>query len=93
MLFMLVMHIIMSIITNNFLGLQHTTIFENGSAQCNMCGKTFGRKDNCVRHVTTVHLEDSKPETCDCSVCGKIFKNLQSLKTHMRVVHSIYSTK
>jgi len=74
-------------------GLLHTTILENGSAQCNICGKMFGRKDNCVRHITTVHLEASKPDNCDCTVCGKIFKNLQSLKTHLRVVHSIFSTK
>jgi len=51
-------------------GLLHTTILENGSAQCNICGKMFGRKDNCVRHITTVHLEASKPDNCECTDCN-----------------------
>jgi len=76
-------------------GLQHSEIrvYDDGSAECLMCGKKFGRKDSCARHIAHVHGDSVNPETCSCSFCGKIFKNLQSLKTHMRVLHSIYSTK
>ena len=65
----------------NFLGLQQTEtrIFEDGSAECNICGKKFGRKDSCARHIAHVHGETSNPVGCDCSLCGKILKNLQRL--------------
>jgi len=76
-------------------GLKHTEIrvFDDGSAECLMCGKKFGRKDSCARHITHVHGDSINPDACSCSLCGKIFKNVQSLKTHLRVLHSIYSTK
>ena len=78
-----------------FTGLEktETKVFEDGSAQCNICGKSFGRKDSCARHITHVHGESNNSGFCDCSYCGKVFKNLQSLKTHLRGVHGIYSSK
>jgi len=69
------------------------TVFGDGTAQCNLCGKTFARKYECSRHVRTVHEEMAMPAAISCSVCEKMFKNAQSLKTHMRCVHSLYSTK
>jgi len=70
-----------------------TRIFDDGSAECNICGKKFVRKDSCARHIAHVHGDSSNQVICNCSVCGNTFKNLQSLKTHMRVLHSIYSSK
>jgi len=69
------------------------TVFDDGTAQCNLCGKKFARKYECSRHVKTVHEEITVPASISCSICGKIFKNSQSLKTHMRGVHYVYSTK
>ena len=89
------MNIFVVIISIHFVGLQQTEtrVFEDGSAQCNICGKNFGRKDSCARHIAHVHGESINPVAPNCSLCGKNFKNVQSLKTHMRVVHSIFSTK
>ena len=81
------------IIPENILGLQYTEILEDNSAQCRLCGKSFARKNNCVRHVTTVHMEENQNALSNCAYCGKQFKNDPSLKTHLRVVHSIYSSK
>lgn len=67
------------------------TIFEDGTAQCNLCGKSFSRKYECARHMKTVHAEHSKLEKC--SICEKNFKNLQCLKAHMRGSHYVYSSK
>jgi len=66
-------------------------VYEDGTALCNLCGKTFSRKYECARHMKTVHAEPSKLEKC--YVCHKNFKNLQCLKAHMRGSHSVYCPK
>jgi len=71
--------------------IDNETVFEDGSAQCNLCGKSFSRKYECARHIKTVHDEHCKPEKC--SICEKNFKNMQCLKAHLRGSHYVYSSK
>ena len=50
--------------------------------RCRACGKSFGRLDNCKRHIKSAHLE---VDQVACSKCGKYYKNQRSAREHYRV--------
>jgi hypothetical protein len=47
---------------------------------CNLCDKTFSRKDNYKRHVDTVHTDSCR---FSCEICKKEFKWKSSCKKHL----------
>ncbi|KAJ8667993.1 hypothetical protein QAD02_009656 [Eretmocerus hayati] len=51
---------------------------------CDLCSKSFDRKDHRDRHLTT----HSDEQTVTCKVCGNGFKTDQNLKDHMLRKHS-----
>ena len=52
--------------------------------RCVCCGKEFGTRSSCRRHVETLHYV---PPRQDCELCGKILKNKNSHQNHMIMVH------
>ena len=50
---------------------------------CDLCDKTFGRKDALQMHRDNIHFK----KTFDCDKCGKSFGHKNSLKVHMENVH------
>lgn len=51
---------------------------------CEVCSKSFGRRDHLTRHMKTVHLRST---TYPCSVCSESLANKQELICHFRTVH------
>jgi len=52
--------------------------------RCLCCGKEFGTRSSCRRHVETLHYATPSQ---DCQLCGKILKNKNSHQNHMIMVH------
>ena len=52
--------------------------------RCLCCGKDFGTKSSCRRHVETLHYETP---SLGCELCGKTLKNKNSHQNHMIMVH------
>ena len=61
----------------------------NKDYECDICHKTFSRKDNLARHQKR-HSNSSEHE---CSDCGKVFKRKANLQTHMKNKHTASATK
>ena len=75
----------------------HDSMFDNVS--CDLCPKTFDRKDNLNRHVKDVHemvvegklvLVESKKEIPYFEMCSTSFSHRSSLKRHMNSKHKGY---
>ena len=52
--------------------------------RCVCCGKEFGTRSSCRRHVETLHYATPSQ---NCELCGKILKNKNSHQNHMIMVH------
>jgi len=52
--------------------------------RCLCCGKEFGTRSSCRRHVETLHYATPSQ---GCQLCGKILKNKNSHQNHMIMVH------
>jgi len=55
----------------------------NGLWECNICGRTFIRKNHVTTHVL-IHNEEPVP----CPECTSILKTKDSLKKHIQLVHT-----
>ena len=51
---------------------------------CQKCGKIFGDRSNCRRHIRAMHTHET-PEAC--AICGNVLKNKNSLMCHIRQYH------
>ena len=60
-----------------------TNLFRNS---CDICGKTYGRKDNLIRHMKLCHSEEQGHH--ECKICEKSFPTELHLKTHKMRSHS-----
>ena len=58
--------------------------------RCRACGKSFGRIDNCKRHIKSAHLE---VDQVACSKCGKYYKNQRSARDHYRVCVNLWKCR
>ena len=58
--------------------------------RCRACGKSFGRLDNCKRHIKSAHLE---VDQVACSKCGKYYKNQRSAREHYRVCVNLWKCR
>lgn len=54
--------------------------------ECNVCKKTFSKKNNLNDHITAKHSNFNK---FVCSQCSKSFAYKQSLNRHMNVKHKV----
>ena len=52
--------------------------------RCLCCGKEFGAKSSCTRHIETLHYATP---SLNCELCGKVLKNKNSHQNHMIMVH------
>ena len=52
--------------------------------QCNLCEKTFTRKDSCLAHEKTIHLGE-KPFRCQ--FCEKAFSDRGNCHKHETIIH------
>ena len=55
--------------------------------RCRACGKSFGRLDNCKRHIKSAHLE---ADQVACLKCGKYYKNQRCVREHYRVCVNLW---
>lgn len=51
---------------------------------CQFCGKTFGRKYHCKRHIQNMH---TAPGGIECPICKQVFSRLDYVKVHISNVH------
>ncbi|KAI9019917.1 hypothetical protein DFJ74DRAFT_142278 [Hyaloraphidium curvatum] len=58
---------------------------EPGAFACDICGRTFGRKQNAVAHRQT-HFPAEKAHACE--LCGSTFVRVYELKRHLRTTHN-----
>ena len=57
-----------------------TTLNSPSARSCNLCGKTFSKKDKVLRHYQIVHLK-MKPHKCH--ICNTSFGLRHNMKRHM----------
>ena len=62
--------------------------FSDHPFSCRICGKNFGQKKHCKRHIVNAHI-NTVPSFCE--VCQKNYKNIDTLRTHQRIAHGIYA--
>lgn len=61
---------------------------------CQMCNKSFAKKDHLTRHINSLHsstsaFESFTPEqSFNCQMCGKRFSRSEFLRRHIDDVHS-----
>jgi len=62
--------------------------FSDHPFSCRICGKNFGQKKHCKRHIVNAHI-NTVPSWCE--VCQKNYKNIDTLRTHQRIAHGLYA--
>ena len=62
--------------------------FSDHPFSCRICGKNFGQKKHCKRHIVNAHI-NTVPSFCE--VCQKNYKNIDTLRTHQRIAHGLYA--
>ena len=64
-----------------------TSVHEgNKDHQCEICGKTFSRKNSLKRHVASVHQN----QKINCDQCDKTFSRKVNLINHKKDEHQVH---
>ena len=73
---------------NENLKIAHEKSIENTCSyqyMCDLCGKSFLKKDNLTKHVSFAHLDKDLLQKHLCSFCGKEFSCKRYLNRHIKI--------
>ena len=70
--------------TNQELKRHSETVHEGSKFDCNLCDKSFSRKNRLKHHIKNVHEEK---KLLNCNFCDSQFETGKFLQNHLETVH------